>query len=206
MKWLSQLTFFGSTQVEWKLYDGFYLACPRTFSPLWNVSRGWKRGCWIKIQHSTTRITRERPSGKIWRKKNMSKRSKPKSWSPVSEKKVFSKKCSTKPPAKEIKKMHLQHQKSKTPIWLSVNFQPWHSSRFCRFIHDQSGNLRHAIFWETVQNSLRELAGLWKKLWKNKGSWFFGFSSARISLPFSVTFSIFNFKWLQVDDLQHFPV
>lgn len=104
MKWLSQLTFFGSTQVEWKLYDGFYLACPRTFSPLWNVSRGWKRGCWIKIQHSTTRITRERPSGKIWRKKNMSKRSKPKSWSPVSEKKVFSKKCSTKPPAKEIKK------------------------------------------------------------------------------------------------------
>ena len=164
--------FFGSAQVEWKLY-GFYLASAWTFSPLWNVSRGKKRGRWIKIQHSITRITHEHPSGHI-KKTTCQKDLSPNLDLQFRRKKCSSKKCSTKPPPKEIKKgTYKQHQKSKTPIWLSVNFQPWHSSRFCRFIHDQSGNLRTLYFEETVQNSLRELAGLWKKLLEKKNRWFF---------------------------------
>lgn len=120
-----------------------------TFSPLWNVSRGWKL-----IQHSIPRITREHPSGKIWRKTCqqdlINKISKPKSQSPVSEKKVFSKNCSTKATPQGDKKGTYNIKKAKQtaagPIWLLVNFPPWHSSGLCRFIHDQSGNLR-AIFW-----------------------------------------------------------
>ena len=75
-----------------------------------------------------------------------------------------------------------------------MNFQPWHSSRFCRFIHDQSGNLRSQYLQGTVQNSLRELAGLWKKLWKKKSLILLDLVLPEFPYLFFATFSIFNFK------------